>query len=167
MQVVIPASFVGSSFTADIYLTVAASLKPSSNPITAGSGWHMGSEVTWPDHHADLPQGVIVWVFPGVPNNPIRAQWPPGFQGVSASLRGKKQVMTKQFTMTRVWLDGLLVHTHPVVKAVEVGVEALAVPPTAVGDFSTDVSTVGGAEALLVMVPAERVLNRSTEAWHM
>lgn len=53
---------------------------------------------------------------------------------------------------------------HPVVKAVEVGVEALAVPPTTVGDFSTDVSAVRGAEALLVMVPAERVLNCSTEA---
>lgn len=57
--------------------------------------------------------------------------------------------------------------THPVVKAVQVGVETLVVPPTAVGDFSTDVSTVGGAEALLVMVPAERVLNRSAEARHM
>lgn len=127
----------------------------------------MGSEVTRPDHHADFPQGVIVRVFPGVPNNPIRAQWPPGFQGVAASLQGKKEVMMKQFVMRQIWLDGLFVDTHPVVKAVEVDVEALAVPPTAVGDFSTDVSAVGGAEALFVMVPAERVLNRSTEAWHM
>lgn len=53
---------------------------------------------------------------------------------------------------------------YSVVKAVEVGVEALVVPPTAVGDFSTDVPAIGGAEALLVMVPAERVLNRPTEA---
>lgn len=69
--------------------------------------------------------------------------------------------------MKQIWLDGLFANTHPVVKAVEVGVEALVVPPTAVGDFSADVSTVGGAEALLVMVPTERVLNSSTEAWHM
>lgn len=53
---------------------------------------------------------------------------------------------------------------YPVVEAIEVGVEALAVPPTAVGDFSTDVSAVGGAEGLLIVVPAERVLNRPTEA---
>lgn len=56
---------------------------------------------------------------------------------------------------------------HPVVEAVEVGVEALVVPPTAVGDLGTDVSTVGGAEALLVVVPAERVLNRPAEAGHV
>lgn len=60
--------------------------------------------------------------------------------------------------------DGLLVDIHPVIKTVEVGVEALAVPPTAVGDFGADVSAVGGAEALVVMVPAERVLNRPAEA---
>lgn len=54
----------------------------------------MGAEVTRPDHHADLPQGVIVRVLPGVPNNPIRAQGPPGFQGVAASLRGEEEVLT-------------------------------------------------------------------------
>lgn len=74
MQVIIPASSAGSSFAADVYLAVAVSLKTSSNPIAAGSGRHVGSEVTWPDHHADFPQGVVVRVFPGVPNNPIRAQ---------------------------------------------------------------------------------------------
>lgn len=58
----------------------------------------------------------------------------------------------------------LFVDIYPVVKAVEVGVEALVVPPTAVGDFSADVPTIGGAEALLIVVPAERVLNRPTEA---
>ena len=162
MQVIIPACYAGSSFAADVYLAVAVSLKTSSNPITAGSGWHMGSEVTWSHHHADFPQGVIVRVFPRVPNNAIRTQRPPGFKGVAASLPGKKRVMMEQ-----IWPDRLLVDTHPVVKAIEVGVEALAVPPTAVGDFSTDVSAVGGAEALLVVVPAERVLNRSTEAWHV
>lgn len=56
---------------------------------------------------------------------------------------------------------------HPVVEAVEVGVEALAVPPAAVGDFGADVSAVGGAEALPVVVPAERVLNRPAEAGHV
>lgn len=101
MQVIIPASSAGSSFAADVYLADAVSLKTSSNPIAAGSGRHVGSEVTWPDHHADFPQGVVVRVFPGVPNNPIRAQWPPSFQGVAASLHGKKEVMTcDETTMT-------------------------------------------------------------------
>ena len=55
-------------------------------------------------------------------------------------------------------------YTYPVVDAIKVGVEALVVPPTAVGDLSTDVATVWRAEALLVMVPAERVLHCPTEA---
>lgn len=58
----------------------------------------------------------------------------------------------------------LCVDIYPVVKAVEVGVEALVVPPTAVRDFSADVPAIGGAEALVVVVPAERVLNRPSEA---
>lgn len=55
-------------------------------------------------------------------------------------------------------------YTYPVVDSIKVGVEALVVPPTAVRDLSTDVATVGGAEALLVVVPAERVLRCPTEA---
>ena len=57
--------------------------------------------------------------------------------------------------------------TYPVVDAVEVGVEALVVPPAAVGDLSADVAAVGGAEALLVVVPAERVQHRPAEARHV
>lgn len=53
---------------------------------------------------------------------------------------------------------------YPVVDSIKVGIEALVVPPTAVGDLSTDVATVGGAEALLVVVPAERVLHCPAEA---
>lgn len=56
--------------------------------------------------------------------------------------------------------------THPVVDAVEVGVEALVVPPSAVGDLGADVAAVRRAEALLVVVPAERVLRRPAEAGH-
>lgn len=55
----------------------------------------------------------------------------------------------------------------PVIDSIKVGVEALVVPPTAVWDLSADVATVWRAEALLVMVPTERVLHRATEAWHM
>lgn len=58
-------------------------------------------------------------------------------------------------------------HTYPVVDAIKVGVEALVVPPTTVGDLSTDVATVGGAETLFVVVPAERVLHCPAEARHM
>ncbi len=47
------------------------------------------------------------------------------------------------------------VYSHPVIDSIEVGIEALVVPPAAVGDLCTDVATVGGAEALLVVVPAE------------
>lgn len=57
--------------------------------------------------------------------------------------------------------------TYPVVDSIEVGVEALVVPPAAVGDLCADVATVRGAEALLVVVPAERVLHRPAEARHM
>lgn len=57
--------------------------------------------------------------------------------------------------------------THPVVDAIEVGVEALVVPPTTVGDLSADVTAVWCTEALLVVVPAERVLHCATEVWHM
>lgn len=38
MQVIVRASSVGSSFTADVYLAVAVSLKTSSNPITLIQG---------------------------------------------------------------------------------------------------------------------------------
>lgn len=58
-------------------------------------------------------------------------------------------------------------YTYPVVDPIKVGIEALVVPPTTVGDLSTDVATVGGAEALLVVVPAERVLHCPAEARHM
>lgn len=54
-----------------------------------------------------------------------------------------------------------------VVDAVQVGVEALVIPPASMRDFSTDVSCVWGAEALFIMVPAERVFHCSTEARHM
>lgn len=64
----------------------------------------------------------------------------------------------------KVHIDGLSVYIYPVVDSIEVCVEALVVPPTAVGDLSTDVATVGGAEALLVVVPAERVLHCPAEA---
>lgn len=53
---------------------------------------------------------------------------------------------------------------YPVVDAVQVGVEALVVPPAAVGDLGADVAAVRGAEALLVMVPAEGVLHGAAEA---
>ncbi len=46
-------------------------------------------------------------------------------------------------------------HTYPVVNSIEVGIEALVVPPAAMGDLCTDVATVRRAEALLVVVPAE------------
>lgn len=55
-------------------------------------------------------------------------------------------------------------YTYPVVDSVKVGVEALVVPPATVGDLSADVATVWGAEALLVVVPAERVLHGPAEA---
>lgn len=64
----------------------------------------------------------------------------------------------------KVGVEGLYVYTYPVVDSVKVCIEALVVPPTAVGDLCTDVATVRGAEALLVMVPAERVLHCPTEA---
>lgn len=54
--------------------------------------------------------------------------------------------------------------SYPVVDAIEVGIEALVVPPTAVRDLSTDVTTVWCTEALLVVVPAERVLHCAAEA---
>lgn len=53
---------------------------------------------------------------------------------------------------------------YPVVDSVQVGVETLVVPPTAMRDLSTDVAAVGGAEALFVVVPAEGVLDCPTEA---
>ena len=53
------------------------------------------------------------------------------------------------------------------VDAIQVGIEALVVPPASVRDFCTDVARVRSAEALLVMVPAERVLHCSTEARDM
>lgn len=55
--------------------------------------------------------------------------------------------------------EGLSEYTYPVVDAVQVGVEALVVPPAAVRDLSADVAAVWGAEALLVVVPAEGVLH--------
>lgn len=60
--------------------------------------------------------------------------------------------------------EGPYVYTYPVVDTIQVGVEALVVPPTAVGDLSTDVATVRCTEALLVVVPAKRILNGATEA---
>lgn len=56
---------------------------------------------------------------------------------------------------------------YPVIDSIKVGVEALVIPPTAMWDLSADVSTVWCTEALLIVVPTERVLNRTTEAWHM
>ena len=54
-----------------------------------------------------------------------------------------------------------------VVDSIEVGVEALVVPPPRMGDLSTDVACVWGAEALLVVVPAERVLHSAAEPRHV
>lgn len=54
-----------------------------------------------------------------------------------------------------------------VIDSVEVGKEALMVPPAPVRDLGTDVSCVWSAEALLVVIPAKRVLNRTAESWDM
>lgn len=67
----------------------------------------------------------------------------------------------------KVHLNGLSAYNYPVVDSIKVCIEALVVPPTAVGDLSADVTTVRGAEALLVVVPAERVLHCPAEARHM
>lgn len=67
----------------------------------------------------------------------------------------------------KVHIYGLSAYNYPVVDSIKVCIEALVVPPTAVGDLSADVTTVRGAEALLVVVPAERVLHCPTEARHM
>lgn len=57
--------------------------------------------------------------------------------------------------------------SYLVVDAVEVGVETLVEPPAGVADLGTDVAGVWRAEALPVVVPAERILHRSTETRHM
>lgn len=54
-----------------------------------------------------------------------------------------------------------------VVDAIEVCIETLVIPPAGVGDLGTDVARVRCAEALLVVVPAERVLHCPAEARHM
>lgn len=54
-----------------------------------------------------------------------------------------------------------------VVDAVEVGVETLVEPPAGVADLGADVAGVRRAEALLVVIPAERILHRPAETRHM
>lgn len=54
-----------------------------------------------------------------------------------------------------------------VVHPVEVGEEALVVPPAPVGDLGTDVPRIGRAEAPLVVVPGEGVLHRPAEPVHV
>ena len=54
-----------------------------------------------------------------------------------------------------------------VVDAVEVGMETLMEPPAGVADLGTDVSGVRCAEDMPVVVPAERILHRSTETRHV
>lgn len=56
---------------------------------------------------------------------------------------------------------------HLVVDAVEVGMETLMEPPAGVADLSTDVASVRCAEAMTVVVPAERILHCSTETRHV
>lgn len=51
-----------------------------------------------------------------------------------------------------------------IIHPIEVGKEALMVPPASVRYLSTDVTCVWSAEALLVMVPTERVLDCTTES---
>lgn len=53
--------------------------------------------------------------------------------------------------------------SYSVVHSVQVGVKALVVPPPPVGDLGADVAAVWSAEALFVVVPAERVLGRAAE----
>lgn len=55
-------------------------------------------------------------------------------------------------------------YSYSVVDPIQVGVETLVVPPSTVGDLSTDVPTVWCSEALLVVVPAEGVLSCTTVA---
>lgn len=54
-----------------------------------------------------------------------------------------------------------------VVNPVEVGVETLVEPPAGVADLGADVARVWRAEAVLVVIPAERILHRPTETRHM
>lgn len=51
-----------------------------------------------------------------------------------------------------------------IIHSIEVGKEALMVPPASVRYLGTDVTRVWSAEALLVMVPTERVLDCTTES---
>jgi len=51
-----------------------------------------------------------------------------------------------------------------IIHSIEVGKEALVVPPASVRYLGTDVTCVWSAEALLVMVPSERVLDCTTES---
>lgn len=60
--------------------------------------------------------------------------------------------------------ESIPVYSYSVVDPIQVGVETLVVPPSTVGDLSTDVPTVWCSEALLVVVPAEGVLSCTTVA---
>lgn len=57
--------------------------------------------------------------------------------------------------------------SYLVVDTVEVGLETLVEPPASVADLGTDVACVWCAEALLVVVPTERIFHRATETRHM
>ena len=91
------------------------------------------------------------------------APGPEGCNGLPAGSRGSEHSLNG----TKHLKEGESVCTYPVVEAVKVGVEALVVPPATVRDLGTDVPTVRCTEALLVVVPAERVLHRAAEACHV
>lgn len=130
----------------------------------------MAPEVARPDHHADFAQGVVVRVLPGVPHDAVGAQRPSTFGAVAASLQDQEVDCHNlnrthcSFICYRYYRFFFLCRLYPVVDAVQVGVEALVVPPAAVGDLGADVAAVRGAEALLVVVPAEGVLHGAAEA---
>lgn len=129
----------------------------------------MAPEVARPDHHADFAQGVVVRVLPGVPHDAVGAQRPSTFGAVAASLQDQEVDChdsngTHCSFMYHRHIVDISCRLYPVVDAVQVGVEALVVPPAAVGDLGADVAAVRGAEALLVVVPAEGVLHGAAEA---
>ena len=57
--------------------------------------------------------------------------------------------------------------SYLVVDSVEVGMETLAEPPACVADLRADVPGVGGAEHLVVMVPAKRIRHGAAEPGHV
>lgn len=66
----------------------------------------------------------------------------------------------KRAVITALW-------SYLVVHSIEVGEEALVIPPPSMGNLCTDVPGVGGAEAPFIVVPGEGVLRRPTEPVHV